>query len=78
MENTHSEFEKLVIENCKLKANLKAANYEKEKLLELVKNLLSDLDTPVTPSFKPCSRQPYSNDQKKETANLHQNFYETR
>ena len=41
MENMHSEFDRLVIENAKLNASLKAADYEKEKLLELVKNLLS-------------------------------------
>ena len=48
MENMHSELKHLVIENAKLKASLKAAKYEKEKLLELVKNLLLDLDASAT------------------------------
>ena len=77
MENMDSEFERLVIENCKLKASLTAANYEKEKLLELVKNLLSNLDAPVTSNYKTFSIEPCSNDQKQETANL-QHFYESR
>ena len=48
MENIDSEVERLLIENAKLKASLKASNYEKEKLLELVKNLLLNLDGPYT------------------------------
>ena len=46
MENIDSEVERLLVENAKLKASLKASNYEKEKLLELVKNLLLNLDGP--------------------------------
>ena len=48
MENIDSEVERLLIENAKLKASLKASNYEKEKLLELVKNLLLNLDGPYS------------------------------
>ena len=77
MENMQSEFERLVIENCKLKASLKAAEYEKEKLLELVKTLLSDLDSSVTPSYKPFSREPPSNDRKEEIVKV-QHFDESR
>ena len=48
MENIDSEVERLLIENAKLKASLKASNYEKEQLLELVKNLLLNLDGPYS------------------------------
>ena len=48
MENIDSEVDRLLIENAKLKASLKASNYEKEKLLELVKNLLVNLDGPYS------------------------------
>ena len=44
MESLESELQRITIENCKLKASLKASTYEKEKLLELVKNLLTALD----------------------------------
>ena len=50
MENLQSELHKITVENCKLKASLKAATYEKEKLLELVKNLLTALDNSVAPN----------------------------
>ena len=43
------ELHRMTIENCKLKASLKAATYEKEKLLELVKNLLTALDNSEAP-----------------------------
>ena len=49
VENMDSDFEIILVENAKLKASLKAANYEKEKLLELVKNLLSNMT--VYPDF---------------------------
>ena len=52
MENLQSELHKLTVENCKLKASLKAAAYEKEKLLELVKNLLTALDNSDRPNEK--------------------------
>ena len=50
MENLQSELHKITVENCKLKASLKAATYEKEKLLELVKNVLTALDNSVAPT----------------------------
>ena len=50
MESLESELHRITIENCKLKASLKAATYEKEKLLELVKNLLTALDNSEAPS----------------------------
>ena len=49
MESLESELHRMTIENCKLKASLKAATYEKEKLLELVKNLLTALDNSEAP-----------------------------
>ena len=50
MESLESELQRITIENCKLKASLKASTYEKEKLLELVKNLLTALDKSDTPN----------------------------
>ena len=50
MESLESELHRITIENCKLKASLKAAAYEKEKLLELVKNLLTALDNSADPN----------------------------
>jgi len=52
MENLQSELHTLTVDNCKLKASLKAAAYEKEKLLELVKNLLTALDNSDRPNDK--------------------------
>ena len=40
----HLEFERLIIENAKLKASLKAADYERQKMLELIQNLLADMN----------------------------------
>jgi len=37
-----SEFDRLVVENARLKAAMKAMDYEREKLLELVNNLISN------------------------------------
>ena len=50
MESLESELHRITIENCKLKASLKAATYEKEKLLDLVKNLLTALDNSEAPN----------------------------
>ena len=50
MGSLESELQRITIENCRLKASLKAATYEKEKLLELVKNLLTALDKSDTPN----------------------------
>ena len=41
----HPEFERLIIENAKLKASLKAADYERQKMLELIQNLLATMNT---------------------------------
>ena len=41
----HPEFERLIIENAKLKASLKAADYERHKMLELIQNLLAEMNT---------------------------------
>ena len=45
MDHMHPEFERLIIENAKLKASLKAADYEKQKMLELIQNLLATMNT---------------------------------
>ena len=44
MDHIHPEFERLVIENAKLKASLKAADYEKQKMLQLIQNLLAEMN----------------------------------
>jgi len=44
MAQMHPEFNRLVIENAKLKATLKASEYEKQKMLELIQNLLERID----------------------------------
>ena len=45
MDHMHPEFERLIIENAKLKASLNAADYEKQKMLELIQNLLATMNT---------------------------------
>ena len=45
MDHMHPEFKRLIIENAKLKATLKAADYEKQKMLELIQNLLATMNT---------------------------------
>ena len=44
MDHIHPQFERLIIENAKLKASLKAADYERQKMLELIQNLLAEMN----------------------------------